>query len=559
MSQQEYAAGFILAVVVFALPLTLLISWGLLRLYRRSVIRLMETRSMIERPPALEEEKQKLHPTPQERPGINITTHKTRFWQTHAGEEFYKIVSLAPWRTALIYGIGWVSYALLLAGGFLASGKFAIQLLPLAHLFWVYLWFVVPILWVMIRRGRLAVIGFYVVGFVFLGLTSASVQPTFTWEMPLLLWTSINLWPTIELFLVLNRRVRAVGSLVLVFTIFAAIGIQALVLGIGGNSPAIIQWGIALGMKLWQLDLLSFGVFLVGLAIFVLIGWLAMKRIRHGYEHKKISDQSLVVDTIWLLFLLSYMILFSHGGTWWAILPAGAFLVSKLLVALGFWLLRRTRPGQHKPVDLLLLRVFSLGRRSEHFYDTLSAYWRQVGNIRMIAGPDLATSTIEPHEFLDYLTGRISNRFIDSAETLERRIAEVDEKPDFDGRYRVSEFFCYADTWKMVLARLAEMHDAVLMDVRGFSSGNTGCIFEINALIDLIPLNKVVFVIDETTDEGFLRQIFEQAWGGMDIDSPNRTTTSNLCLFRFEGKNLRGFSILLRLLCSAVLKESQPA
>ena len=559
MSQQEYAAGFILAVVVFALPLTLLISWGLLRLYRRSVIRLMETRSMIERPPALEEEKQKLHPTPQERPGINITTHKTRFWQTHAGEEFYKIVSLAPWRTALIYGIGWVSYALLLAGGFLASGKFAIQLLPLAHLFWVYLWFVVPILWVMIRRGRLAVIGFYVVGFVFLGLTSASVQPTFTWEMLLLLWTSINLWPTIELFLVLNRRVRAVGSLVLVFTIFAAIGIQALVLGIGGNSPAIIQWGIALGMKLWQLDLLSFGVFLVGLAIFVLIGWLAMKRIRHGYEHKKISDQSLVVDTIWLLFLLSYMILFSHGGTWWAILPAGAFLVSKLLVALGFWLLRRTRPGQHKPVDLLLLRVFSLGRRSEHFYDTLSAYWRQVGNIRMIAGPDLATSTIEPHEFLDYLTGRISNRFIDSAETLERRIAEVDEKPDFDGRYRVSEFFCYADTWKMVLARLAEMHDAVLMDVRGFSSGNTGCIFEINALIDLIPLNKVVFVIDETTDEGFLRQIFEQAWGGMDIDSPNRTTTSNLCLFRFEGKNLRGFSILLRLLCSAVLKESQPA
>ena len=84
----------------------------------------------------------------------------------------------------------------------------------------------------------------------------------------------------------------------------------------------------------------------------------------------------------------------------------------------------------------------------------------------MIAGPDLATSTVEPHEFLDFVSGRMARRFIDSAQTLDLRISQMDLEPDFDNRLRVNDFFCHDDTWRMTLARLAGESDAVLMDLR---------------------------------------------------------------------------------------------
>jgi hypothetical protein len=64
----------------------------------------------------------------------------------------------------------------------------------------------------------------------------------------------------------------------------------------------------------------------------------------------------------------------------------------------------------------------------------------------------------------------------------------------------------------MVLGRLARESDAVLMDLRNFSSSNQGCIFEINELFNVVPLDHVVFVIDETTDLAFLREFLTQCW-----------------------------------------------
>jgi hypothetical protein len=143
-----------------------------------------------------------------------------------------------------------------------------------------------------------------------------------------------------------------------------------------------------------------------------------------------------------------------------------------------------------------LLRVFSLGRRSERLFDALATHWRHVGNIRLIAGPDLATTTVEPHEFLGFLSGRLARRFIDGPETLDLRLSETDLEPDPDGRFRVSDYFCYDDTWLTVLSRLADESDAVLMDLRGFTPQNRGVTHEINVLVDDVQLGQVVFVTD---------------------------------------------------------------
>jgi hypothetical protein len=61
--------------------------------------------------------------------------------------------------------------------------------------------------------------------------------------------------------------------------------------------------------------------------------------------------------------------------------------------------------------------VFSLAKRSERLFDAFGAHWRYLGPIQLISGPDLATTTIEPHEFLEFLTGKLARRFIGNRET----------------------------------------------------------------------------------------------------------------------------------------------
>jgi hypothetical protein len=165
-----------------------------------------------------------------------------------------------------------------------------------------------------------------------------------------------------------------------------------------------------------------------------------------------------------------------------------------------------------QPVRLLVLRVFSLGSRSERLFARFSKLWRHHGDIRLIAGPDLAATTVEPHEFLDFLSGRLQRRFIGGTLDFEARLAEAEPLRDRDGRYRIADFFCHDDTWRMVLARLAQDCDVVLMDLRGFTKRNQGCIFEINELVGKVPLSRSVFIVDASTDEPFLCRTFQEAW-----------------------------------------------
>ena len=171
---------------------------------------------------------------------------------------------------------------------------------------------------------------------------------------------------------------------------------------------------------------------------------------------------------------------------------------------------------------LLLLRVFSLAGRSESLFDALSKVWRPRGPMAMIAGPDLATSAIEPHEFLDYIGGRLDRAYVQSSHDLEQRIASLDRRRDPDGRFRVNEFFCRSDTWKQTMASLSNQCDAILMDLRSFSATNQGCLFKLEQLVHHVPLQKVLLLVDDTTDNAFLEEQLQEIWSRLDAGSPNR-------------------------------------
>jgi hypothetical protein len=115
-------------------------------------------------------------------------------------------------------------------------------------------------------------------------------------------------------------------------------------------------------------------------------------------------------------------------------------------------------------------------------------------------------------------------------------MTETSRARDFDGRYRVDDFFCHDDTWQMVLKRLSRESDAVLMDLRGLKPENQGCVFEINELLNVVPLDRVVFVVDATTDLGFLRRTFTNGWAALAAGSPNRRLAEpRVLLFTLSG------------------------
>ena len=135
------------------------------------------------------------------------------------------------------------------------------------------------------------------------------------------------------------------------------------------------------------------GLVVLGLAAFGVVGWLTLRWIGSRYKRKEMSDQSIIIDAIWLLFGVVQSIFLVFGGDLWILAGLLAFVVYKIVAWAGFSLLGYKEPPIRKSPTLLLLRVFSLGKRSERLFDALAMHWRYAGSIRLIAGPDLVTTT----------------------------------------------------------------------------------------------------------------------------------------------------------------------
>jgi hypothetical protein len=105
----------------------------------------------------------------------------------------------------------------------------------------------------------------------------------------------------------------------------------------------------------------------------------------------------------------------------------------------------------------------------------------------------------------------------------------------------------------MTVARLMGQSDLVLMDLRGFSSRNHGCIFELQALIDSVPVQRLILLIDGTTEFAALRRTLLDLWQGMSAPSPNALRPrATLQFLAVEGSAAVGVRRLLEL-CDRVL------
>jgi tetratricopeptide (TPR) repeat protein len=364
---------------------------------------------------------------------------------------------------------------------------------------------------------------------------------------PLLFW-GLEVVPTLFLLLFLNRSLRAIGAVLFAFMFCVFIGaIGGLVaLSMHGVMKMFISVTSSATASIWLAPL-------AGMILFAPLGWLIVSVMRRRYEARRLSDQTLVFDSIWLFqtLLLCNALFHDAGSVGWVGL--GAFGLYRLIVWIGLRPLgasARRRP----PARLLLLRVFGFRRRTERYFDLLGAPWRYAGPIQLIAAPDIANRSIDPAKFLDFLSGGLRRRFIVEPSDLDRRLAQFDDGPDPDGRFRVNELFCGADAWEAAVRRLIPTSDLVVMDLRGFSPNNQGCIAELQFLIDLAAVERTVLLVDQTTDVAFLRETLNACWGATADASPNRKATGALTMLHTERGDARAVDALLAIADDALAK-----
>jgi hypothetical protein len=274
-----------------------------------------------------------------------------------------------------------------------------------------------------------------------------------------------------------------------------------------------LWYGVALTPLMWELLAFALGLLAAG----VVYGW----AVAALYARKWTSDSTLLVLQWWLVLALTQLLLLATQGAEAAVLalsPFAAFVLVLLVAAL----LRRD--DGTPPVRLLLLRTFGARRRSARLLRDVTSRWRWIGSVELITGTDVAGEVLEPHELLDFLRRRLDEHFVADPADVADRVAGLDLRPDRDGRYRVNDLLCHADTWQPTVQALLDDVDAVLVDLRSLTAARAGVLHELERLIASYPLERVVALVDATTDAGVLQEVLDRAAAAAPATSPLHAT-----------------------------------
>ncbi len=244
----------------------------------------------------------------------------------------------------------------------------------------------------------------------------------------------------------------------------------------------------------------------VGLLVSLVLGGLVLFVVARNYGRKRTSAQWLVILSSWLVVAMAS----SNPDSWplSVVTNLVSVAVFGIVVRLGW---RRLRRDEQPGVRMLLLRSFTLGGRSDRFVQEFETLWRGIGSVQLIGGADLALSTLEPHELLDFLRGRAGRYFVHSQADVDARIGALDYQRDPDGCFRVNDMYCVDAVWQYAVDRLLKSSDCVLMDLRSFNRHRAGCVFEIQRLAQSTAPCRVAFLVDKVTDRGFVEESWARA------------------------------------------------
>ncbi len=360
----------------------------------------------------------------------------------------------------------------------------------------------------------------YLCIFLALGLINAAItlEPAAA-TAPFLLGLLYGL-PSAVLLVLFNRRVRSIAPVLVIISAIAAAGAFLSILMLANDSvlSVTVSTFASLGSGAAEV-LIVFGA--VGLVVLGWFGWKLSRLMADAYRRQRLSHERLIIDSIWLF--QSIIVAWSFQGL--AVLAIVPFAAYKLVSVAGMALAESATATAHQPA-LLLLRVFASDSRSQRLLDDLADQWSYLGPIRLISAPDVARHVINHHTVLLFLSGRLSELFIRDRNDLHQRLASLTSRRDPDGHFRMEPFFCQGDSWRWTVRHLITASDITVMDLRAFNRTKEGCIYEIETLLDLVPLDRLLILVDHTTNGDDLHSVLNRKWRHLAPDSPNRGAVS---------------------------------
>ena len=443
--------GFLPYIILVAAVLTTVTSAALLFFYRRATLRGMSRSALTGTVSTSGSGSGSASGNPVLQASLRIQEFRERdeIDVSPVSARVLRVAERAQDSTTLIYFLGGLAYSLVMSVTWLFLANDGA---PIGRVLWLVILFLWPAVIVCTHNmaiGRLEALliaGLYLLVLCLVGLFVLVRNSEVSAVELVVNWMTINLPASVLFLAFLHKRVRAVGPLVFAFMLAGVTGALLLVQLIGTSDASLratASLGTAIGLDATgMIFLLS----VIGFVLLAALGWVGLQRLGRAYREGRLGDQSIVVDSAWLVFAVAQSIGLAFDGLYWILSGPLAFAAAKLVTGFGLSRLNARLVDPGACPSLLLLRVFSLGRRSERFFDGFSKLWRRMGDTRMIAGPDLVTTAVEPHEFLDFVGGNLSRRFVKNRDDLQHRIEMLDKRPDPDGRFRVHEFFCHDDT-----------------------------------------------------------------------------------------------------------------
>jgi hypothetical protein len=185
------------------------------------------------------------------------------------------------------------------------------------------------------------------------------------------------------------------------------------------------------------------------------------------------------------------------------------------------------------PLAILYLRLFENLPRARTF---MEGAWREFGHVAMLR----SATSVTPRELRDLERGGAGKLFVTSSQQLDHELARSARRPlgkgrhvlrdvgpstvrvrDRYGAYPVIGLLCHGRFWKVAVDRLLDQADLVVVDLSGYRSKNQGTRHEIEAVINRVPIEHVVFLADPKSNVRFLAEQVQDAWTVMAAGSPN--------------------------------------
>jgi hypothetical protein len=188
-------------------------------------------------------------------------------------------------------------------------------------------------------------------------------------------------------------------------------------------------------------------------------------------------------------------------------------------------------------LEIVYLRLFNNHQRLGSF---LSGAWREFGTVSMLRSADSLTLPEIRHA---KESGGLDKLLAESDRSFERNLLSVARKPtagwhridagisrllvrDKFGTFPFRALLVSNANWKHALDRLLDQADLVALDLSGFTDRNQGTRYELQRVIDRVPVRRLVVLADPASQRKIIDEQIAAAWNGMSADSPNATMPS---------------------------------